>query len=431
MMARTSQRAFHNKSKTGCKTCRSRRVKCDETKPTCSRCKSARRSCGGYEPFKVWLFEPTSTTILVTDSHERRALQFFRYQTSPILAAFSKFTQRFWEHFIARMALAEPAVRHMTIALATRQEGASCSPDDLYGLSRLRSHAFSSALQLLVRPEPQTSTLAILMSCLLFVGYEAFEDPTEMTAASVKHLGAGLRILEDQTTIATLPSTSSYAEAVHVYLQPMYLQLEMMLSMLTTPIVTHRRQHSNGDLGKPKLPSHFRHLIAARIFFYKILRWHFAFRAAQEANKWTPEGASFLTIRSLFLEWHRLVMLYNDTLPLTDLVQKRALLSMVSHWRLYMVALVHSAAAIPGTSAGTGSPYLPRGGRLKTSLVDLIDPDSVKISFILDKQTLPMLEFCDWSDSGLLCDPSLRIWPTAEVRKLADGRGLVQLVVSA
>lgn len=430
MMARTTQRAFHNKSKTGCRTCRSRRVKCDETKPTCTRCKSARRSCGGYEPFKVWLFEPTSTTILATDCHERRALQFFQYQTSPILAAFSKFTQRFWEDFIARMALAEPAVRHMTIALATRQEGASCSPDDLYSLSRLRSHAFSSALQLLVRPEPQTSTLAILMSCLLFVGYEAFEDPTEMTSASVKHLGAGLRILEDQSTMATLPSTSSYTEAVHVYLQPMYLQLEMMLSMLTTPIVTRRRQYLNEVLEKPKLPSRFPHLAAARISFYKIFRWHFAFRV-QEANEWTPQAASFLTIRYLFLEWHRLVMLYNDALPLTDLVQKRGLLSMVSHWRLYMVALVHSAATIPGSSAGTGSPYLPRGGRLKTSLVDLMEPDHVKISFVVDKQTLPMLEVCDWSDSGLLCDPSLRIWPTTEVRKLADGRGFVQLVVSA
>jgi hypothetical protein len=250
-----------------------------------------------------------------------------------------------------------------------------------------------------------------------------------MTTASVKHLGAGLRILEDRPTMAALPSTGSYSEAVHIYLHPMYLQLEMMLCMLTTPIATHRRQDSNEDLERPRLPGRFQHLVAARIAFYRICRWHFLFRA-QGANEWTAESPAFLTVRSLFLEWHRLIMLYNDALTSTDLAQKRALLSMVSHWRLYMVALVHSAAAPPGTVAGSGSPYLPNGGRLRTSLVDLMDPDHVRITFIVDSDTVPMLEVCDWSDSGLLCDPTLRIWPTAEIRKLADGRGLVKLVIS-
>lgn len=328
------------------------------------------------------------------------------------------------------MAHAEPAVRHMTIALAARQEAASCSPDDLYGLSRVQSNAFSSALHLLVRPQPEVSTLAILMSCLLFVGYEAFQDPMEMTSASVKHLGAGLRILEDRSIMASLPSTSSCAEAVHLYLEPMYLQLEMMLSMLMTPIATYRQRDMSVDLEQPKLPSRFQNLVAARVAFYKICRWHFVFRS-QGVNEWTHQSPAFLTVRSLFLEWHRLIMLYNDTLPLTDLVQKHGLLSMVSHWRLYMVSLVHSASAPLGTVPGSGSPYLPNGGRLKTSLVDLMDPEHVRITFIVDRQTLPMLEVCDWSDCGLLCDPALRIWPTAEIRKLADGRGLVKLVISA
>lgn len=429
-MTRNVRKAYHNKSRTGCRTCRSRRVKCDEGKPTCNRCKSAARSCGGYEPSKIWLFEPTSNTVLETNQHERRAIQFFQEQTSPILAAFSKFTLRFWEHFIARMAHAEPAVRHMSIALASRQEAASCSPDELYSLSRLRSHAFSEALQLLVRPQPQISTLAVLMSCLFMVAYEAFEDPMEMTTASVKHLGAGLRILEDQSTMAALPATKSHEEAIHVYLQPMYLQLEMMLSMLRTPIATHFRRDLDEDLERPRLPNHFPHLVAARDAFYRILRWHFVFRA-QRANEWTAHSAAFITVRSLFLDWHRLLMIYNDTLPLTDLAQRRGLLSMVSHWRLYMVALVHSADMAPNAVAGSGSPYLPHGGRLKTSLVNLIHPDHVKMTFIVDQQTLPMLEICDWGDSGLLCDPALKIWPTAVVRKLADGRGFVQLVLSA
>lgn len=35
--------------RTGCVTCRQRRVKCDERKPTCQRCRGANIYCGGYE----------------------------------------------------------------------------------------------------------------------------------------------------------------------------------------------------------------------------------------------------------------------------------------------------------------------------------------------------------------------------------------------
>ncbi|OBT66191.1 hypothetical protein VE03_05131 [Pseudogymnoascus sp. 23342-1-I1] len=41
------------KSKGGCATCRSRRVKCDEGRPECIRCAKAKRTCGGYNHVKA------------------------------------------------------------------------------------------------------------------------------------------------------------------------------------------------------------------------------------------------------------------------------------------------------------------------------------------------------------------------------------------
>lgn len=38
----------HNKVRTGCRTCKIRRKKCDETKPACHRCTSTGRKCDGY-----------------------------------------------------------------------------------------------------------------------------------------------------------------------------------------------------------------------------------------------------------------------------------------------------------------------------------------------------------------------------------------------
>ena len=38
--------------RTGCATCRKRRVKCDEAKPTCARCRVANFVCEGYAPLR-------------------------------------------------------------------------------------------------------------------------------------------------------------------------------------------------------------------------------------------------------------------------------------------------------------------------------------------------------------------------------------------
>ena len=54
----------HHKVRTGCVTCRTRRVKCDEQKPYCSQCLKSSRRCL-YRPLRIWFFEPASS---ITDS---------------------------------------------------------------------------------------------------------------------------------------------------------------------------------------------------------------------------------------------------------------------------------------------------------------------------------------------------------------------------
>ncbi|KAH8683730.1 hypothetical protein BGZ61DRAFT_456236 [Ilyonectria robusta] len=47
------------KVKTGCATCRIRKVKCDENKPFCQKCVNAGRTCDGYEsPFRFFASQP-------------------------------------------------------------------------------------------------------------------------------------------------------------------------------------------------------------------------------------------------------------------------------------------------------------------------------------------------------------------------------------
>jgi hypothetical protein len=223
----------------------------------------------------------------------------------------------------------------------------------------------------------------------------------------------------------------------------MYLQMEMALSMFNTPIHTVRDiSTSHIDARRPKLPARFINLNAARNAFHGIYRWQFHYRAADD-NDWSFTSPLFHTVRDVFLEWHGLVMAYNDTLgnsPAAKL-ERENLVTMVSHWSLLMVSLVHSTAFLTPAQANKnaqpkfevsdpllcdvipGSPYLPHGGRLKTVLVDVTDPDYVIVSFIVDARLLSILEICDWTETGLSGDPALRIWPVADVKRLRDGSG--------
>lgn len=426
-------------------------------------------------------FIPPSFPSTHCKPSELRALAFFREQTAPILSNFSTFTQRFWYEVIPQLSDAEPAVKHMTIALATRQELVGCAPARLYALSLVRADAFAAALALLTRPG--CSLVATLMCCLLFLGYECLQDPMEINpATSVRHLGAGLRILEERAAAELEPETTresesqSVSDLISTYLEPMYLGMEMMLSMFTTPIAIYRDLSSSTTAGgegpleaPPKHPARFTDPVAARRAFYAIYRWQFHFRAANVnvnvgatgGGGWTPTSPAFRTVRSLFTAWHALVLQYNDALPATAVSERKAVMSMLSHWSLLMVALVHStassssssssAAAGAGAGAGGGSPFFPRGGRMKTSLVDLTDPHAVTVTFIVDARTLPMLEICDWSGSGPRfggaavhpddfddegggdenLNVKIRIWPVLSVRKLRDGRGIVKLSMFA
>ncbi|KAJ9613333.1 hypothetical protein H2200_003275 [Cladophialophora chaetospira] len=342
---------------------------------------------------------------------------------------------QFFDQVIPLLSETESAVRHMSVALATRQELLGCPPDKLYDLSALRAEALSGAIKDLTYPGCELVT--VLQCGLFFIGYECLQDPMDINPdTSVRHLGAGLRILEEYHA-GKATYTDSIIDIIQNNLDPMYLQMEMMFSMFNTPIHTIRDPISVQDVTRrPRLPARFTDLQGARRAFFEIYRWHYHFRAGS-SQPWTTTSPAFLSVKAVFLEWHALVMAYNDTLgdAPAEVLQKQSLTTLVSHWSLLMVGMVHSTASaststtLSGANTGTGSPYLPNGGRLKTSIVDLSDPEEVVVTFIVDARSLSLLEICDWSDNGIIGIPTLRIWPVAEVRRLEDGsgRGIVRL----
>lgn len=123
------------RAKTGCFSCRKRRVKCDEAKPECERCKSANVHCEGY-PAKKILCANVSEKML-----ERRmstystgpldigndallnvgsvSLPFYhQFITQTVYAISGGTRQKFWRDDVARMAWSTDYVFHAMISVA-------------------------------------------------------------------------------------------------------------------------------------------------------------------------------------------------------------------------------------------------------------------------------------------------------------------------
>ncbi|KAI1384916.1 uncharacterized protein F4822DRAFT_416684 [Hypoxylon trugodes] len=170
------KRASKPKVRTGCITCRIRRVKCDETKPSCTRCESTGRKCDGYGgaapprqrkrapqssvPLPLPPYAPTSSpSPLVSPTNldpylskrhgyaaayrrsgsnlrplaadiegtEEERLFFHRFRLAAeagLAMHASSLGPGFWRRLVPQVGQSDPAVRHALIALGAAYQSA-------------------------------------------------------------------------------------------------------------------------------------------------------------------------------------------------------------------------------------------------------------------------------------------------------------------
>ncbi|ERF77004.1 hypothetical protein EPUS_06872 [Endocarpon pusillum Z07020] len=203
---RRIKRVSKSKVRTGCVTCKIRRIKCDEGKPECVRCTSTGRKCDGYLPPKTWLFElnsesessssssmPSSSSTGAPDSsEERQALQFYEDRTAPTLANY--YSPQFWKVTVPSTGLLHPPIKHIVVATAELHASIE-EVTDQTGLSRLRfMQHYSKAVSLLTKGSTTLPTEVVLICCLLFSTCENFQgDPM----AGLLHIEGGAKILRE------------------------------------------------------------------------------------------------------------------------------------------------------------------------------------------------------------------------------------------
>ncbi|KAL0943211.1 C6 zinc finger protein [Colletotrichum truncatum] len=214
------------KARTGCITCKSRKVKCDETKPACDRCNRTGRTCQGYIPVKAKPVKPSSTVLClhkpeaipgVRSPSEIRALQYFCEIAGPYLSG--AIDPYFMSKLVMQFTGYEPAARHSVIAISTLCERLNSRSSDQY--SRLQYETFAlrhynAAIHDVRQLTSSDNQPVVLLVCILFICIETLNSNR---AAVINHCKHGFSLLKY--------TTSEYAWA-RQHLLPLFRRLSIM-----------------------------------------------------------------------------------------------------------------------------------------------------------------------------------------------------------
>ncbi|KAL4977051.1 hypothetical protein BDW66DRAFT_166145 [Aspergillus desertorum] len=203
----TRRRNFTSRSFTGCRTCRARHKKCDESPGACNNCVSTGRKCDGYDLSRLPINRSgparppviTSRPGWLTTADEIRSFSYFAYCSIPSLLTF--FDSPLWRRLALQLSYLDRAVYHAASMLGAIHEDSCQNQMRLSGENlRVPRHRFaleqaSRSFSILNRRrasrDPQLREV-VLLCCLLFVISESLLGQYDR---ALQHLRGGLRVL--------------------------------------------------------------------------------------------------------------------------------------------------------------------------------------------------------------------------------------------
>ncbi|KAH7007733.1 hypothetical protein EDB80DRAFT_578229 [Ilyonectria destructans] len=174
--------------RTGCRTCKTRKVKCDEAKPACKRCISSRRVCGGYDNATLTWYRPAQ--LIAHDQREGQMFQFFAEIVGPSLSG--SMDSYFWTHLVMQFSHFQPMVRHAVLAIGSLYQ-------DIYKcghISRQSAFAVDHYNEALKQTASLDNEQLILLLCVLFICIEYLQGNID---AALQHTRYGIVILNESS----------------------------------------------------------------------------------------------------------------------------------------------------------------------------------------------------------------------------------------
>jgi hypothetical protein len=243
-----------SKVRTGCSTCKARRVKCDEAKPVCQRCAIGGRkceyntACAAPPPrnvITVYLPPTQSQPVFFVND---RGLDFFHHKLAAKLDG--QFDSEFWSKLVLQLSHSEPSIRHAVSATSVIYQDVESSLRHPAGYVNANPEArkeWNTAVKSLsarIQAHPNSS-LVPLVCCLVFTCIEFLRGNVE---SSMLHVQSGFSILaalrRNSDSASDLGSNLSPHDlkAIEDHIIPMFSRLSVLCSLagrITPPIYAH------------------------------------------------------------------------------------------------------------------------------------------------------------------------------------------------
>ncbi|KAI1339867.1 hypothetical protein F5Y15DRAFT_415785 [Xylariaceae sp. FL0016] len=238
------------KEKTGCITCKRRKIKCDEAKPHCFRCTSTGRECDGYVGEPELLSSRHGLHGPGTYSHapdllyqsaisgntdtpeERRAVDNFTQFGAITTASWTD--MELWSRLIPQRSHTEPAIRYAMISmgwlLLSMQHPAEYAARKDGNLKNLALQSYGKAIQATLRciSQGRGDVLLSAMTCVLFFSIEALQGHEK---EAVDLFGKGRKAMELQLQLSNHPQSGTMEEIVRAYFEPLFTRMAIQCAM--------------------------------------------------------------------------------------------------------------------------------------------------------------------------------------------------------
>ena len=203
------QRFGGGKVRSGCITCKRRRVKCGEEKPSCLKCVRGKRVCEGYTSTAHGRRHADGSLIMIiygpprqtpsplpgVSMQERRFFDFFQSRTAAQFAG--PFSSELWSKVLPQLSHQENAIHHAIIAIGALHLQETVD-DAVNGSIEYAICQYGKAIREVLTLDVSKSDAAAdvaLVACVLFTAFESLQGHYR---SAMTHSGAGLKILQEQ-----------------------------------------------------------------------------------------------------------------------------------------------------------------------------------------------------------------------------------------
>lgn len=232
-----------SKVRTGCSTCKIRRVKCDEGKPACRRCAVGGRNCDyntaiALPPRRnvITVYLPPTRSQPVFFVKER-SVDFFHRKIAANLDG--QFNSEFWSKLVMQLSHSESSVRHAVSSISIiYRDIESSSPHSASYMKSIpeAQQQWNKAIRSLsarIEAHPN-SNLVPLVCCLLFTCFEFLRGNREL---ALLHAQSGFNILlairrnSDSTPNLSFSTSSDDLKAIENHIIPIFSGLNTFCSL--------------------------------------------------------------------------------------------------------------------------------------------------------------------------------------------------------